>query len=146
MDILADFETMATDAADSNDLEPPNKKVSRWQTLFLYTCSEALKQTKAQHNYYARTRVSDEHWEASRQTRKLKASRETLRAESKAPSSTENASCLLLLTGILNSPEAIQNAAGLQQAPTFIHGSSESDARDIFFVEMLARVEHRLEN
>lgn len=144
MDIFEELENMAINAANDDDeeFEPSEEEILRWQALFAYSYAEAVEQIKNQRSDYTRYRVSDEHWalirselepegfsrEAHEHWMKLgRPSASDLAGPNPTatPPSQANASYLILLEGILNTPETIKEAAQLSELPEALAADSE---------------------
>ena len=148
MDLLAELETMAINAADHHDdFEPSESEILQWQKLFSYTYSEAVERIRARFDDYARSRISDDQWAAIKADKEAQGfsrdayehwigiSGKQQRSETKSPNATANISYLLLLNGILSTPEVVQQAAELQWSPANIPGASDS-GKETYFVKI----------
>ncbi len=144
MDLFEELENMAINAVDECDtgLEPSEIEITRWQNLFAYTPSEAVEKIKKQRCDYSRNRVSDGHWELVRAEREAQGySREAYEHEiessgkpgpsqhEQSPNASQSraeATYIVLLEGMLDTPEKIRDAAGLAQLPGVTQGISET--------------------
>ena len=131
----------ATDECDV-DLEPSEEEITRWQTLFAHSYSEAVEQIKDQKSDYSRYRVSNDHWDLVRSQKEAQGyCREAYEhwIEKGGQSATSHSepglltllsrpecSYLILLEGILSTPKSIQAAANLSEPPRAVQAASET--------------------
>jgi len=145
MDLFEELESMAVNAADDCDgeFQPSKEEITRWQTVFSYSYSEAIEQIKNQKSDYSRYRVSNDHWDLVKSQKVAQGySREAYEQSIKtggqsAPSHGEQkpidtsvsraeSSYLILLEGILSTPKSIQDAASLSEPPQAVQAASET--------------------
>ena len=125
------------------DFEPNEDEIARWQKLFAYTYSEAVEQIKSQKNDYSRYNVSDELWESVKSQIEAQGySREAYEHEIKTggrpmashdqriatgiSASQARVPYLVLLKGVLSTPENIQAAAKLPEPPRAVQAFCET--------------------
>lgn len=163
MDLFDELENMAANVSEElgADSEPNEDEVARWQTLFAYTYSEALEQIRNQRNDYSKCKVSDTLWDLVKSQMEAQGySREAYEHRLKKDGrptasnhqhittriSTSQASTtyLVLLKGILNTPEKVQNAAKLPEPPQTVQASSETE--DSVFCRIDGNVKQAIES
>lgn len=154
MDLFEELESMAVNATDDYDfeLEPCEDEVTRWQRLFKYSRTEAVEQIKNQKTDYSRYRVSNDHWDLVRPQKEAQGySRDAyehwVRPGAQLtpshggpksdrsvdnPVSQSHTSYLILLEGILSTPQSIQKAASLPEPPRTVQAASERTGDAIF--------------
>ena len=163
MDLLEELESMAVNIADDHDVdfEPPEEEVTRWQTIFAYSHSEAVEQIRTQKCDYARHRVSDDHWDLVRPEKEAQGySREAYEhwiktngqsafshAESE-PAETSvsraDSAYLVKLEGMLSTPKSIQDTANLSEPPPAVQAASET--QDAVFCHIDGNIKQSIEN
>ena len=163
MDLFAELEDMAVNAVedDSVEFEPSGDEIQRWQTLFAYTHSEAVEQIKNQKGDYSRRRISDDHWDLIGTEKEAQGfsrdayehwmkmggqsahSHEETRSINTPSSQANSSPYLVLLEGILSSPNSVQDAANLSEPPHTVHAASET--RDAVFCEIDGTIKHSIE-
>lgn len=162
MDLFEELETMALNVADYHDVafEPPEEEVSRWQTLFAYSYSEAVEQIKTQKCDYSRHRVSDDYWDLVRSEKEAQGySREAYEhwiktngqsacshSESKpiyTSVSRADSAYLIKLEGILSTPQSVQDAANLLEPPPTLQAASET--QDAVFCTIDCNIKQSIE-
>ena len=145
MDLFAELESMAANVADDSGVEhePDEDEIVRWQKLFEYNYSEAVKQILGQKNDVLRCKVSDDLWSMVKLRKEAQGySREAYEHEvnmcsrstathdqcSTTGISTSQPVCtyLVLLEGLLDTAEKIQAAAKLPVPPQTVPASSET--------------------
>ena len=154
MDLSEELENMAANLAEELQSEPNEEEIARWQHLFSYTYSEALEQIMNQRNDYSRCSVSDDLWDLvkpkweaqgySREAYEHKLKKDSRLTTSVSPSQA-NAIYLILLQGMLDTPEKIQAAAKLPEVPPAIHASSETKTEDSLFCRIDGTTKQALE-
>lgn len=163
MDLFDELENMATNVADEcdADIEPDKEEIARWQELFAYTYAEAVEQITSQENDYSRSKVSDDLWalvesqkEAQGYSRKayeheikmggrIRASRDQ-RVTTSICASEASPTYLVLLKGVLSTPEKIQAAAKLPEPPQAIQASSQTG--DSVFCRIDSNIKQAIES
>ena len=163
MDLVAELESMATNAAEDCDIEfePSDEEIQRWRALFAYSYSEAVEQIKSQKGDYSRCRISDEHWDLVKLEKEAQGySRDAYehwigvggRLDSSLGESPKHGDdyllqakslYLVLLEGILSTPKCIQEAANLSEPPHTVQGASET--RDAVFCKIDGSVKQSIE-
>ncbi|EXJ91927.1 hypothetical protein A1O3_00477 [Capronia epimyces CBS 606.96] len=141
MDLLAELEAMALNIADFDEENSVSGvDAERWQHLFGYTHTEAVRHLEEYRNDYSRTRVPDDFWATVRTQKEAEGyDREayeyslTYRVQPQplatpGPAKNESASGMFIvqLTDPLDTPESIQTAAGLAKTPTLLPGTGDS--------------------
>ena len=146
MDLFEELENMAANVAEEFGVEsePDEDEISRWQKLFAYSHSEAFEQITNQRNDYSRCKISDNLWDLVRSQmeaqgysreaykHKLKIGGRTIvshdqRATTDISTSQASTTYLILLKGVLNTPEKIQAIANLSAPPEAVQASSETE-------------------
>lgn len=163
MDLFAELESMVVNAADDDSaaFKPSEDETQRWQTLFSYSYSEAIEQIKNQKGDYSRPRISDDHWDLVRPEKEAQGFSQDayehwmqmggqsayLHGETKQvdiPASQANSSpYLILLEGILSTPNTIQDAANLSDPPPTIQAASET--QDATFCKIDGTIKQSIE-
>lgn len=163
MDLFEELENMATNVADECgvNFEPDDNEIARWQKLFSYTHSESAEQITNQKNNYVRSKVSDDLWSLVQSQKEAQGySREAYEHEIKAggrPTASQeqlvttsfrasdaNSTYLVLLEGVLSTPEKIQAAAKLPEPPQAVQASSETG--DSVFCRIDGSIKQTIEN
>lgn len=163
MDLFEELESMALNVVDDHDVgfEPPGEEVTRWQTLFAYSYSEAVEQIKTQKCDYSRHRVSDDYWDLVRSEKEAQGySRDAyehwiktngqsafFRSESESVHtfvSRADSAYLIKLEGILNTPKSIQDAANLSEPPPAVQAASET--QDAVFCNIDGNIKQSIED
>ena len=154
MDLSEELENMAANVAEESKSEHNEEEIARWQQLFSYTYSEALEQIMNQRNDYSRCKVSDDLWdlvkpEMEAQGYSREAYEHRLKKDSTQPTniatSQANATYLVLLQGMIDTPEKIQAAAKLPEPPHTVHASSETKTEDSVFCRIDGTTKQALE-
>ena len=154
MDVFEELENMAANAAEELESEPDEEEIARWQQLFSYTYSEALEQIMNQRNDYSRCKVSDDLWalvkpQMEAQGYSREAYEHTLKTEGRQntsiTASQASATYLILLRGVLDTPEKIQAAAKLPEPPLAVQASSETKTEDSLFCRIDSNTKQALE-
>lgn len=162
MDLFDELENMAANVSEELgvDSDPEEDEIARWQSLFAYTYSEALEQIRNQKNDYSKCKVSDTLWDLvkpqmeaqgySREAYEHKLKTDGRRIPSNHQHTTTgisasqaSATYLVLLKGILSTPEKIQIAAKLPEAPQTVQASSEQE--DSVFCRIDGNVKQAIE-
>lgn len=144
MDLFDELENMAANVSEELgvDSEPDEDEIARWQKLFAYTYSEALEQIRNQKNDHSKCKVSDILWDLVKSQKEAQGySREAFEHKLKTDgrsttskhqyitsgisNSQASATYLVLLKGILSTPEKVQIAAKLPEPPPTVQASSE---------------------
>ena len=155
MDPFEELENMAANAAEEFESEPDEDEIARWQQLFSYTFSEALEQIMNQIKDYSRCKVSDGLWDLVKAQMEAQGySREAyehkLKTEGKPTTSIATAQAsvtyLVLLQGLLDTPEKIQAAAKLPEPPHAVQASSETKTEDSVFWRIDGNTKQTLES
>ena len=163
MDLFEELENMAINAADECGLElqPDEDEIARWQKLFVYTYSEAVEQITSQKNDYSRCKVSDDLWDLVKSQKEAQGySREAYEHEIRTggrptvsndhcvvtgiSASQASATYLVLLEGILSTPEMIQATKKLPEPPQAVQASSENG--DSVFCRIDGKIKQAIEN
>lgn len=145
MDLFEELENMAANVAEEFDVdfEPDENEIARWQKLFAYTYPEAVEQVTNQRNDYSRSKVSDDLWDLVKSQKEAQGySREAYEHEIRTggrliashnqhiniaiSASQASATYLILLEGVLDTPEKIQAAVKLSEPPQAVQASSET--------------------
>lgn len=136
---------MAINVADECgvDFEPDELEIARWQKLFAYAHSEAVEQIANQQNDYLRSKVPDDLWTLVKSQKEAQGySRQAYEHEIKAGgrptgshdqratarfcASDAGPTYLILLEGVLSTPEKIQAVAKWPEPPQSFQASSET--------------------
>ena len=154
MDLSEELENMAANVAEELESEPDEEEIARWQQLFSYTYPEALKQIMNQRNDYSRCKVSDDLWDLvkpqmeaqgySREAYEHKLKKDGTRISS-ISTSQANATYLILLQDVLDTPKKIQAAAKLPSPPHAVQASSETKTEDSVFCRIDGTIKQALE-
>ena len=154
MDLFEELENMAANAAEESKSEPDEDEIARWQQLFSYTYSKALEQIMHQRNDYSRCKVSDDLWDLVKPQMEAQGySREAYehklkidgRLTKSISTSQVSATYLVLLQGVLDTPEKIQAAAKLPEPPHAVQASSETKTEDSVFCRIDGTTKQALE-
>ena len=131
---------------DGTPAEPISTTIARWNKLFKIPGDDAVDMIMEHRNNLARTRISDEHWEAVRASKEPQGyDREAYGYEldlQKRKATMVNAvpvddevesrvTYLVELSGPLESLEVMQSAAGLETAPPTVDGWSVEEKRSV---------------
>jgi len=162
MDLCAELESMALNAADDYDEEvnPSEEEITRWQILFGYSYSQAVEHIRAQKRDFTSCKVSSDHWSLFRSPLEAEGhSRESYEHQiqmcgQRTPSnsvskptnnslSSVESSYLFLLKGILSTPQSVQDAASLSEPPRTVDGASETG--EAVFCRIDGRTKQRIE-
>lgn len=154
---------MAVNAANDCDVEhePSEEEITRWQTLFAYSYSEAVEHINNQKSDYSRFRLSNDHWDMIRSQKEAQGySREAFEHWMKTeghstPSDTKEKVIitsvfkaetffLILLEGVLSSPESIQGVAKLPDPPRAFQAALGT--RDAVFCRIDGNIKQSIEN
>ena len=132
---------------DGQPQEPISKTMSRWQKLFGLGSDDAIERIQEHRNNLSRIRVSQQHWETVRAVEEARGyDRETyeyeLETRSKYVVPAANAvpssngpggrlTYLVEMSGLLDSVEKVQTAAGIDASPSVVDGHSVEDSRAV---------------
>ena len=135
------------DSPDNVKSEPISTTMTRWQKLFGLSPDEAIDRIMGNRNNLTRTRISDAHWETVRSDKEsegydreayeyeldLQKKRALLPQQMPADENTTESSVsyLVELSGPLDSPAKVQDAAGLESAPPDLAGTSVEEGRSV---------------
>ena len=122
---------------DGTSPEPMMDTVKRWQKLFRLSDDAAIDRIQEHRNNLTRTRISDAHWDMIRSEKEANGyDRESYEYElelqkKKAvlpdllPSAGHgNLTYLVELNGVLDTPDKVQQAAGMHETPAVVTGRS----------------------
>ncbi|EXJ94209.1 hypothetical protein A1O1_02602 [Capronia coronata CBS 617.96] len=131
MDLLAELESMAMNAAEEDNISNVDRE--RSQKLFGFTHSEALSALERYRRDVSRIRVANELWVAVKSEKQAEGhDRESYEYSLMRPQKRdscreydERGRFILQLAGPLTTPEIIQNAAALNKIPTLSEGVGE---------------------
>ena len=155
MDLFEELENMAANVAEDSESKPDEEELARWQHLFSYTYSEALEQITNQRNDYSRCKVSDDLWDLVKLRMEAQGySREAYehklktdgRLTTSISTSQTNATYLVLLQGVLDTPEKIQAAGKLPEPPHTVQASSETKIEESVFCRIDGNTKQALES
>lgn len=144
MDVLAELEGMANNLSSRTDDSISDTDISRWQTLFAYTRTEAIGRIEDYRNDFSRTRLPDELWDRVRQQKESEGYdreayeysvtrfRQSQKPSSHSYSSPSPGTFIVQLAGPLTSPLTIKEAAGLTEIPELATGVGESGRAQLF--------------
>lgn len=163
MDLFEELENMAANVPAEFGVEskPDEDEIARWQKIFGYTYSEALEQITNQRNDYSRCKVSDDLWDLVKSQMEAQGySREAYEHELKIgdrastshdqrvttsiSTSQASATYLVLLKGVLKTPEKIQDVAKLSEPPQAVQASSETE--DSVFCRINGNIKQAIES
>ncbi|KAI1171450.1 hypothetical protein F4777DRAFT_52257 [Nemania sp. FL0916] len=142
MDFLDELESLA-DAAMQQLEQPEHDDIKRWQNLFGFTYSQALKEILDHRLNLARPTVSESHWEMVRAEKEAVGyNKEAYEFSStfKAPSSSEahavdsNRRYLLRLEDPLDNLAAVKAAAQLNEDPQVYYGTDDDEKPATFCI------------
>jgi hypothetical protein len=164
MELLDEVEQMARNAVNLIDVEncqeASDTDIARWQQLFGYSYAKAAELIKQRRGDLSRQGVSDDHWEMVRTEKeaqvydreayeheveiggKPRAKPPTTGAPPLSPTQAR-AMYLIKLDGILDTPEKIQDAAGLDECPDAIQATRD-DGRSSFFCTVDGKAKHTI--
>jgi hypothetical protein len=130
---------------DHDTVEPMSTTISRWQTLFGLTQDEAVERIQIHRNNLIRPRISDAHWESIEAEKsamgydreayeyELELQKRKAALPNLLPASNDSTVTYLVeLTGPLDSPEKVQQAAGMASPPQIVAGQSVEDKRAVW--------------
>ena len=155
MDLFEELENMAANVAEDLESQPDEEEIARWQQLFSYTYSEAHEQIMDQRNDYSRSQVSDDLWNLAKPRMEAQGySREAYEHELKTDgrlttsisTSQASATYLVLLQGVLDTPEKVQAAAKLPEPPRTVQASSETKIEASVFCRINGNTKQALES
>jgi hypothetical protein len=145
MDLFMELENMASNVADEcgGEYEPDENEIATRQKLFAYSHSEAVKHITDQKNDYLRSKVPDDLWALVKSQKEAQGySRDAYEHEIKVGgkptashdqrvptrdrASEASPTYLVLLEGVLGTPEKLQTAAKLPEPPQTVQASSET--------------------
>lgn len=121
--------------------EPDREDVKRWQSLFGFSCSQALKEIQDHRSDLYRPRVSGSHWDMVRAEKEAegfdKEAYEYSSSFKPSKSSTftttvHNQIYLLKLEGPIDNLEAVKLASGLKEDPPVYHGTDDDEKAATF--------------
>lgn len=154
MEFLDELEKLATNVSrdisgDIHSNEPTQQAIQKWQHLFDFSEYDASAAIQDHRSNISRISVSDEHWAAiqtqqesqgyDREAYEYELGRDFLNGRNPKPKSSAQitttkpspararAIYIIKLEGPLDTPEEIQEAAGLNERPLTIQGESEED-------------------
>ncbi|KAJ8128815.1 hypothetical protein O1611_g4816 [Lasiodiplodia mahajangana] len=138
MDFLNELESMAEVAIQQSEqpVEPDHSGIQRWQLLFGFSYSQALKELLDHRSDLSRPRVSEAHWEMVRAEKEAQGyNKEAYEYSSniKAPKSStiqtrvDNQTYLLRLDGPINNLEAVKIASQLKEDPPIYQGTDDDE-------------------
>lgn len=125
--------------------EPMKDTVARWRKLFKLSEDEAIDRIQEHRNNLTRARVSDSHWEMIRSEKEdegydreayeyeLELQKKKAAMPDLLPAVEDSTLTYLIeLTGPLDGPAKVQQAAGLNKAPELVGGRSLDDGRPVW--------------
>ncbi|KAL2423964.1 hypothetical protein ABEF95_010661 [Exophiala dermatitidis] len=155
MDLLAELEAMALNIADfSDDDTITDADVQRWQVLFGYKHAEAVRRLETYRTDYSRRRILDDLWatvcsrkEAEGYDREAYEYSLTLQSQPVScdadmlpnPSEAAPGMFIIKLKDPFGTPEKIQIAAGLDNAPECVAGEGEVGVAEFCRIDSQAR-------
>ncbi|KAI5924752.1 hypothetical protein F4810DRAFT_718970 [Camillea tinctor] len=143
MDFLDELEFMAQTAIQQSVQpdEPDHDDIKRWQSLFGFSYSQALKEIQDHRSDLSRSRISDSHWEMVRAEKEAEGfDKEAYEFSGyfKAPKPPtiqvpiHSQNYLLRLEGPVDSLEIVKRAAQLKEDPPIYHGTDDDGKPAIF--------------
>ena len=130
---------------DGTSQEPMMETVERWQKLFKLSEEQAIGRIQEHRNNLTRSRISDAHWDMIRVEKEADGyDRESYEYEldlqkKKAalpellPSAADgNLTYLVELSGLLDTPDKVQQAAGMHETPAVVTGRSLEESRPVW--------------
>ncbi|EXJ60292.1 hypothetical protein A1O7_04444 [Cladophialophora yegresii CBS 114405] len=131
MDVLAELESMANNISLASECIVSDADIARWQRLFNFTKSEAVRRIEDYRNDYTKTRTSEELWTTIRPTKE--GGRLRPRKPKKAQHQQDTSGTYLLrLEGPLDTAQKVKTAAGLADVPATTAGVGGSGACTTF--------------
>jgi hypothetical protein len=130
---------------DRSAPEPMTDTVKRWQKLFKFSEDKAIDRIQEHRNDLTRTRISDAHWdmiwsqkEADGHDREsyeyeLELQKKKAALPDLLPSAVDgNLTYLVEMNGPLDTPDKVQRAAGMHDAPAVVTGRSLEECRPVW--------------
>ncbi|KAI0192828.1 hypothetical protein F4808DRAFT_442630 [Astrocystis sublimbata] len=139
MDLLEEIESMARAAQldhdhDHDHDQPHCDDIKRWESLFGFSSSQAIREIQDHRSNLSRPTVSDAHWEMVRAQKEVEGFNKeayeysnTYRPPKRSAiqTSTQNRTYLVQLGGPIDNPESLMRAARLGKAPPTLDGTDD---------------------
>lgn len=149
--------TLAADAQIANEYPKPDT-IARWKRLFGYTHMEAVHLISKQRDDLARERITGEHWDLIKGEKEAAGyDREAYEHSLQIPNIYKDQSAIIQTTaedggmvwlfrlgGLLNTPEKVQEIAGMDEVPRVVTGIGETSLAKFCYVDKEAQ--KKLEN